>query len=189
MHHPRRRDRSGSGVEGPLSLTSICERAVGHRSSWGRGHSTQRVGDESVRSAPTISLMPRRSISVGDRVARGAGVGGLVRDPHGRGTRSRLRLRDLQVERLMRPSRVVVADEVTEHVLQVALIHDDHMVEALPAQRADQPLGDAVGLRRRDRREHGLDADPPRPGDEVPPRTTGRDHGSDTSVRCPRASR
>ncbi|PZC44345.1 MAG: hypothetical protein DK306_001885 [Chloroflexi bacterium] len=33
-----------------------------------------------------------------------------------RGTRSRLRLRDLQVKRLMRPSRVVVVDEVAEHV-------------------------------------------------------------------------
>ena len=69
----------------------------------------------------------------------------------------------------MRPSRVVVVDEVAEHVPQAPFVHDDHMVETLPSQRADQPLGDGVCLRRCDRREHSLDADPPSAGNEVPP--------------------
>ena len=65
----------------------------------------------------------------------------------------------------MRPRLVIAADKVAEHVPPVAFVHDDHMVEALPAQRADEPLGDAVCLRCRERREHGLDADLPSAGE------------------------
>ena len=65
------------------------------------------------------------------------------------------------------PAIVVVSSELAEDAPQVPLVHDDHVVEAFPPQGLHQPLGDSVRLRRRDRREHRLDADAPRPRHEV----------------------
>jgi len=50
--------------------------------------------------------------------------------------------------------------------MRVALVDDDHMVEARAAQRADQAFGDRVRLRCPDGREDSLDADPGSARDE-----------------------
>ena len=67
----------------------------------------------------------------------------------------------------MWPRLVIVPDERAERVPQVPFVHDDDVVQALPPKCAHQPLRDAVGLRRGDRREHRVDADALRPLDEV----------------------
>ena len=54
------------------------------------------------------------------------------------------RLRELELQRLMRARGVVVADEFAEHMPQVPLVHDDEMVEALAPERAREPLGDPL---------------------------------------------
>ena len=72
-----------------------------------------------------------------------------------------------QLQRAVWPAVVVVSCELAEDAPQVPLIHDDDVVEAFTAQGPHQPLGDSVRLRRRDRREHRLDADAPRPRHEV----------------------
>ena len=73
---------------------------------------------------------------------------------------------DLEVERLMRPRTVIVAGKLADES-QVALVHDDDVVETLATECADESLGDPVGLRRGDRREHRADADACRARDEV----------------------
>jgi hypothetical protein len=66
-------------------------------------------------------------------------------------------LRWLQLERAMRPLRVVV-DEHTQDALQVTAVKDQQPVEALDADGSDEPLGDGVCLRRRHGRLHDADA-------------------------------
>ena len=48
----------------------------------------------------------------------------------------------------MRPIRVVGGDVLLEHALEVPLVEHERVVEALLAQRADDPLGERVGLKR-----------------------------------------
>src|SRR2546426_7989565 len=59
----------------------------------------------------------------------------------------------------MRTRAIVVRDVLREDRPQVSLVEDDQMVEALATQRADQPLGDGVRLRRTDGRQDRLDGD------------------------------
>jgi hypothetical protein len=67
----------------------------------------------------------------------------------------------------VRARLVVATNKLTQHGPQVALVHNDDVVEALPAKRADEPLSDAVCLRRGDRREYRADADALRSRNEV----------------------
>jgi hypothetical protein len=39
-------------------------------------------------------------------------------------------------------------DELAQHAPQVPFVHDDHVVEALAAQRPHDALRDRIGLRR-----------------------------------------
>jgi hypothetical protein len=48
------------------------------------------------------------------------------------------RCRRYEVERAMRPVRVVVIDEDAEHVLEVSAVEDQEPVEALSANGADE---------------------------------------------------
>jgi hypothetical protein len=66
--------------------------------------------------------------------------------------------RRCEVERAVRPVRVVVIDEDAEHVLEVSAVEDQEPVEALSANRADEPFGDRVRLRRAHRCFDDLDA-------------------------------
>ena len=75
--------------------------------------------------------------------------------------------RRLQAQRAVRPLRVVVVDVLGQDGAQVPLVQRDHVVEALPAEGADHPLGDRVGAGRPHRREHRLDAEGLRPLPEV----------------------
>ena len=68
----------------------------------------------------------------------------------------------------MRSHPVVVTDVFMEDAPQVALVEDDHVVQALAAQGSDQPLRDGVCVGRPHRREHRLDSDAGRLRDEVP---------------------
>ncbi len=52
----------------------------------------------------------------------------------------------------MRLILVVVIDELVEHGLEVATVHDQHPVEALTPDSADEALCDGVGARNADRR-------------------------------------
>ena len=72
----------------------------------------------------------------------------------------------------MRARLVVVSDELAQHVPQVALVHDDDVVEALSAKRPDESLGDAVRLWRGDRCDYRADADALRSRNEVTPVAT-----------------
>ena len=62
----------------------------------------------------------------------------------------------------MRPLRVVVGDELAQNRVQVLLIQDDDVIEALAPHGADDSLGDGVRARGPDRREQGRG--PERPG-------------------------
>src|ERR1019366_6437150 len=55
-------------------------------------------------------------------------------------------------ERPVRSMGVVVLDELVEHDLELALVEDQHPVEALPADGADETLGDGASPRSSDRR-------------------------------------
>jgi len=44
----------------------------------------------------------------------------------------------------MRPSRIIVVDVARQHMTQVPLPEYDHMVKALPADRANQTLCIAI---------------------------------------------
>ena len=65
----------------------------------------------------------------------------------------------LEGECPMRPCDVVVLGVFLKHQTQVMLAQRDDVVDALPPQRPDQSLSDAVRLWRADRRQDGLDAD------------------------------
>jgi hypothetical protein len=72
-------------------------------------------------------------------------------------------------QRPVRAGVVVVALELAEDRPEVRLVQNDQVVEALAAQRADESFGDRVRPRRPHRREHGRDAQPPRPEHELAP--------------------
>ena len=48
----------------------------------------------------------------------------------------------------MRPHRVVVLDVLTKHPPEMLFVGRDDMVETLAPERADDALGDGVGIRR-----------------------------------------
>jgi hypothetical protein len=62
-----------------------------------------------------------------------------------------------QMERAVRPVRVVVVGEHLEDALEVAKVHDEEPVEAFGADGAYEALGDRVCLRRSHRRLDDLD--------------------------------
>ena len=68
----------------------------------------------------------------------------------------------------MRPHRVVVLDVLTKHPPQMPFVDGDDVIEALAPERADDALGDGVGVRRAHRSQNRLDPDPWSACDEVP---------------------
>ncbi len=93
-----------------------------------------------------------------------------------------------QLQRAVWPALVVVGGELAEDAPQVPFIHDDHVVEAFPPQGPHQPLGDSVRLWCRYRREHGLDAEAPRPRYEVTAIRTVAVANQEARARTPRRS-
>ena len=55
----------------------------------------------------------------------------------------------------MRALRVVVGDELAQNRVQMPLIQDDDVIEALAPQGADDSLGDSIRARGSDRSEQG----------------------------------
>ena len=45
------------------------------------------------------------------------------------------------LQRKMSPRSMIIISVASEYVLQMALSQDDHVIQALPAYRADDPLG------------------------------------------------
>ena len=68
----------------------------------------------------------------------------------------------------------VVPNELGEHRPQMLLVKDDQVVEALVAQRPDDPLGDRIGARCLHRAEQRLDAKAPGPSSEVCTKVTAQ---------------
>ena len=68
----------------------------------------------------------------------------------------------------MRPHRVVVLDILTKHPPPLPFVDGDDVIEALAPERADDALGDGVGIRRAHRSENRLDPEPSSACDEVP---------------------
>jgi hypothetical protein len=64
---------------------------------------------------------------------------------------------------------VVVGGELFEQGVEVALVHGDHVVEALAPEGAHHPLCDRVRSRSADRCQELLDAEPLERGAEVAP--------------------
>ena len=79
--------------------------------------------------------------------------GRAVRGPQRRGTGKRRH----QPQAGMRPIGVVEGDVLPEHALEVPRVEHEHVVEALLAQRPDDPLGDRVRRRGPERRQEGVD--------------------------------
>jgi hypothetical protein len=75
----------------------------------------------------------------------------------------------LELERTMRPVRVLVRDEDPQDALEVAAVDDQQPVKTFGANGSDEALGDGVCLRRPHRRLD--DPDPPLPNtsSKVPP--------------------
>ncbi len=69
----------------------------------------------------------------------------------------------------MRPHRVVVLDVLTKHPPEMLFVDRDDMVETLAPERADDALGDGVGIRRVQRSQNRLDPEPSSACDEVSP--------------------
>ncbi len=80
-----------------------------------------------------VVMMQAAEILVLDNAAA---IGGL--DP--------ARFRAVHVERLMRAPMVVVVEVVLEDPLKVPLVHDDHVIEAISPDRADEPLDEGIGM-------------------------------------------
>ena len=59
-----------------------------------------------------------------------------------------VRDRDVEIDPPVRPSWVVVLDELGEHALKIALISDEQPVETFPTRGANESLGERVGARR-----------------------------------------
>jgi hypothetical protein len=66
-------------------------------------------------------------------------------------------LRRRESESAMRAMSVVVLDVHTEDALKLALAEDEDPVEALATDRADEPLGERIRLRRLEGRSDDLD--------------------------------
>ena len=54
---------------------------------------------------------------------------------------------------------VVVVEVLSEDAVKMSLVEHHNVIETLPAQRADDTLGDGIGLRSPNRREQGLDTE------------------------------
>ena len=67
----------------------------------------------------------------------------------------------------MRTHRVVVLDVLTKHPPEMLFVDRDDMVETLAPERADDALGDGVGIRRVHRSQNRLDPEPSSACDEV----------------------
>ena len=67
----------------------------------------------------------------------------------------------------MRTHRVVVLDVLTKHPPEMLFVDRDDMVETLAPERADDALGDGVGIRRAHRSQNRLDPEPSSACDEV----------------------
>src|SRR5437588_1007420 len=80
--------------------------------------------------------------------------------PDRAGCRSQFQLGRLQPERAMRTLLVVVRDEFPKHRQQVALVEDDHVVETLSPEYADDAFDDRVRTRRSNGCSDGIDTDP-----------------------------
>jgi hypothetical protein len=50
----------------------------------------------------------------------------------------------------MRPMAVVALDVLTNHGFEVTSADDEHAIDALPADRADEALGECIGARSSD---------------------------------------
>jgi hypothetical protein len=48
----------------------------------------------------------------------------------------------------MRPMFVIVAGELGHHLAEMPFAEDQHMIQALTAKRAHEPLGKCIGPRR-----------------------------------------
>ena len=92
----------------------------------------------------------------------------------------------------MRTHRVVVLDVLTKHPPEMLFVDRDDMVETLAPERADDALGDGVGIRRVHRSQNRLDPDPSSACDEVSALATVAVSGSGTLAadpgRSPRSS-
>ena len=66
-------------------------------------------------------------------------------------------VRAAEIERTMRPMRVVMLGILTQEVRQVSSAHDQHVIEHLPSYASDQSLHVTVGLRGPVGGEHDLD--------------------------------
>ena len=51
------------------------------------------------------------------------------------------------IEAAVRPVAVVVSNKLLHDFLQMPFVEDEHVIQALPAQRAHEPLGNAIRLR------------------------------------------
>ena len=85
-------------------------------------------------------------------------VGAPPRGRRPRGVSLARRVRSREPERTVRALAVVMVDVGAKHSLQLAAADDQEPVEALPAHRAQEPLGDRVRLRGPDRRADDLNA-------------------------------
>ncbi|OGI48132.1 MAG: hypothetical protein A2151_01865 [Candidatus Muproteobacteria bacterium RBG_16_65_34] len=73
------------------------------------------------------------------------------------------------IEAPVRAVAVVITHELIEQPLQVPLVEDKHMIQALPSQCAHQPLGNRVGLGCTNQRANLRDAEAAPPAREFTP--------------------
>jgi hypothetical protein len=57
-------------------------------------------------------------------------------------------LRNLLLDALMRPGSIEVVHICVEHPLELLLMHDEQMIEALTSHTAEEALTDGIGSRR-----------------------------------------
>lgn len=74
----------------------------------------------------------------------------------------------------MRSVLVVVGHELAENRQQVVLVKDDHMVQALSAERPNNAFGDRIRLWRVNRGADGVNPDPAADGVACGPRASPR---------------
>ena len=68
----------------------------------------------------------------------------------------------------MRPAIVVVGDILPQNGAKMPLVDNDHVIQALSAERAYYPFGDGVRLGSSNRGEYSFDAQPSCPRIEAP---------------------
>jgi len=131
-------------------------RPCANRRSWRWSESLQTGSNEQIGPGVGAENPVARSrcafVDVMQPAQHGAGSDGAGGATDRRGRR-------LQCQRAVRPLPVVVRRELGRHAAQARLVEDDHVVEALPAEGADESLGDGVRPRRPDGGEQRLDAD------------------------------